>query len=200
MASGEGNRMENMRNPFDMSGRVAIITGGATGLGLGMTKALIGFGCRVVMMGRREEVLKKSAEELGPLADYFRLDVTDTEGIVILRSCGLRGGKSVASVVSAAAYDKSLSQVDLLPYHGINDLQRRALHQHNRRDSDLLYCMIIRFLHLFSIRQIPQSLSPCLSNFKYPAARCGVLSHHLFLLFLRFIFPADIIGKCHKTV
>ncbi len=81
MASGEGNRMENMRNPFDMSGRVAIITGGATGLGLGMTKALIGFGCRVVMMGRREEVLKKVAEELGPLADYFRLDVTDTEGI-----------------------------------------------------------------------------------------------------------------------
>ena len=39
-------------------------------------------------------------------------------------------------------------------------------------------------MHLFSIRQIPQSLSPCLSNFKYPAACCGVLSYHLSLLFL----------------
>ena len=56
--------MEEIRNPFDMSGRVAIITGGATGLGYGMSKALVAFGCRVVMMGRREEVLQKAAGEL----------------------------------------------------------------------------------------------------------------------------------------
>ena len=73
--------MGEIRNPFDMSGRVAIITGGATGLGYGMSKALVAFGCRVVMMGRREEVLKKAAGELGELADYFRLDVTDEKGI-----------------------------------------------------------------------------------------------------------------------
>lgn len=62
---------------FDLTGRVAIITGGATGLGRAMTECLIKAGCHVVMMGRREDILSAASKELGPLADYIRFDVSD---------------------------------------------------------------------------------------------------------------------------
>ena len=62
---------------FDLTGRVAVITGGATGLGRAMTECLINAGCTVVMMGRRADVLSETAEELGPLADFIRFDVSD---------------------------------------------------------------------------------------------------------------------------
>ena len=46
---------------FDLTGRVAVITGGATGLGRAMTECLINAGCTVVMMGRRADVLSETA-------------------------------------------------------------------------------------------------------------------------------------------
>lgn len=48
----------------DLSNRTVLITGGATGIGLAMTKALAGVGATVMMTARREEVLRDAAEAL----------------------------------------------------------------------------------------------------------------------------------------
>jgi 3-oxoacyl-[acyl-carrier protein] reductase len=48
--------------PF--SEQVALVTGGATGIGRAFTEALATAGARVVIASRREEVLKKTASEL----------------------------------------------------------------------------------------------------------------------------------------
>lgn len=53
------------RDFFSLSGRVAIVTGGAKGIGFGIAKALTGAGCRVVIVGRTESTLQKACSELG---------------------------------------------------------------------------------------------------------------------------------------
>ena len=49
-----------------LEGKVGFVTGGGTGLGLACAKALVAEGARVVLAGRRQEVLEAAAAELGP--------------------------------------------------------------------------------------------------------------------------------------
>lgn len=67
-------------NPFDLSGRVAIVTGGNGGIGLGMARGLANAGAAVVVAGRNAE--KNSAavaelESLGAKAAAIAVNVTD---------------------------------------------------------------------------------------------------------------------------
>jgi gluconate 5-dehydrogenase len=64
--------------PFTLNNQVAIVTGGGTGLGLGITKCLAQAGARVVITGRREDVLAAAAQELGASVIPLVADVTDT--------------------------------------------------------------------------------------------------------------------------
>ncbi len=51
-----------------LRGKVAVITGGSSGIGYAVAKALLGEGCSVVVTGRKEEKLNGAAEELSVLA------------------------------------------------------------------------------------------------------------------------------------
>ena len=55
-------------------GKKIIITGGGTGYGYGAAKVLAQAGAEVTITGRREEVLKKAADELG--VKYVAADIT----------------------------------------------------------------------------------------------------------------------------
>jgi 3-oxoacyl-[acyl-carrier protein] reductase len=55
----------------------ALVTGGGTGIGRATAKALVDRGARVVITGRREEVLQRAAKETGALA--MRADITDED-------------------------------------------------------------------------------------------------------------------------
>lgn len=48
---------------FDVSDCVAVITGGGTGMGLMMAKALEANGAKVFILGRRLEVLQEAAKQ-----------------------------------------------------------------------------------------------------------------------------------------
>lgn len=66
-------------NPFDLSGKVAVITGGGTGLGKGMATGLAGAGALVILAGRRQDVVDRAAAEIraaGAKAEGLSLDVT----------------------------------------------------------------------------------------------------------------------------
>ena len=69
--------MTETNDPFSLAGQLALITGGGTGLGLGIATAFVNQGARVVISGRREEVLQKAVATLGEGADYRIHDVTD---------------------------------------------------------------------------------------------------------------------------
>ena len=72
-----------MKNYFDLSGRVAVVTGCSTGLGVQMAKALANQGCSIVAVARRQnlidEVAAQSKEEYGVETLAVRCDITDTD-------------------------------------------------------------------------------------------------------------------------
>ena len=51
-----------MANIFDFTGRVAVITGCSTGLGVQMAKALANQGCNIVAIARRQNLLEEVYE------------------------------------------------------------------------------------------------------------------------------------------
>jgi len=72
------------RDAFRLDGQLALVTGGGTGLGFGICQALAEAGARLVLTGRREEVLKDACRELGGTAGYIPHDVTDLPTIPAL--------------------------------------------------------------------------------------------------------------------
>jgi len=67
-------------NPaFDLTNQTALITGGGTGLGLGMAKCFVASGARVVLVGRRKVELNKACATLGKGAFAISSDVTKLE-------------------------------------------------------------------------------------------------------------------------
>jgi citronellol/citronellal dehydrogenase len=74
-----------------LAGKVAIVTGGGTGLGKATARELIACGARVVIAGRREEVLADAAGLLGPSCSYVAGDVRDRASASrIVAACGGR--------------------------------------------------------------------------------------------------------------
>ncbi|SDX69506.1 gluconate 5-dehydrogenase [Lutibacter oricola] len=66
---------------FSLENKIALITGGGTGIGLGIAKAYVEAGATVVLTGRREEVLKEAVAELGKNAHYRVNDITNKKEI-----------------------------------------------------------------------------------------------------------------------
>lgn len=64
------------KSPFDLTGETALITGGGTGLGLGMAKCLASAGAKVVLVGRREPELTQAVAEIGSQASFVVHDIT----------------------------------------------------------------------------------------------------------------------------
>lgn len=61
---------------FRLDGEVALITGGGSGLGLGMARAMHAAGAKVVLVGRRPDMVEAAAAELGDGAFWEAADVT----------------------------------------------------------------------------------------------------------------------------
>jgi len=69
---------------FDLSGKRALVTGGATGIGLGASVALADAGAAVTIAARRAEVVDGAAEALrsqGWQAEGLSLDLTDVDAV-----------------------------------------------------------------------------------------------------------------------
>src|SRR5258705_9211539 len=69
---------------FDLSGRVAVITGGNGGIGLGIAQALAAAGCNVSIWGRNAEKNKSAASTIAGCAgkvDTRICDVSDSASV-----------------------------------------------------------------------------------------------------------------------
>jgi len=74
-----------MTDIFDFKGRVAVVTGCSTGLGVQMAKALAKQGCDIVAIARRQNLIDEVAADIektyGVRALAVKLDITDTEAV-----------------------------------------------------------------------------------------------------------------------
>ncbi|MGA8194802.1 MAG: SDR family NAD(P)-dependent oxidoreductase, partial [Acetobacteraceae bacterium] len=74
---------------FDLTGRVAIVTGGNGGIGLGMALGMASCGATIVVAGRDEEKARlalASLRELGAQCAFMAADVTKKAACVKLVS------------------------------------------------------------------------------------------------------------------
>ena len=74
-----------MKNYFDLSGQVALVTGCSSGLGVQMAKALANQGAKIVALARRKEMVDAVASEItkefGVEAIGISCDITDTDRV-----------------------------------------------------------------------------------------------------------------------
>jgi len=90
MSKTEADREVTGRDPRDtfaphvMAGRVALITGGGTGIGFGIARTLGLLGAKISIMSRKQDVLAKAASELEALgmeAFHVAADVRDYDQV-----------------------------------------------------------------------------------------------------------------------
>jgi NAD(P)-dependent dehydrogenase (short-subunit alcohol dehydrogenase family) len=74
-----------------LNGKVALITGGSSGIGLATARLFIAEGARVAITGRHQTSLDAAARELGPKALPIRLDLREISSI----------DRAIADVVAA---------------------------------------------------------------------------------------------------
>jgi len=90
----------------DLSGKTAVVTGGGSGIGLGISRRLAAEGMRVFLCGRREEVLAQAAEAIhgaGGWAQLVAADVSQEEGVARLMDAVREAGAGLDVLVHNAA-------------------------------------------------------------------------------------------------
>lgn len=90
-------------NRIDLSGRRAVVTGGAQGIGLAVARRFVDSGASVVLWDVNEAAVSRAAEELG--AEYRALDLGDDAAVfaaadaagpvdILVNNAGITGGNA----------------------------------------------------------------------------------------------------------
>ena len=103
-------------NPFFLIGETALITGGGTGIGLGIARCMVQAGARVVLVGRRESELTKACAELGTNASFVAQDVTRfAEMPALVQRAEQAAGSPISILVNNAGVHLKKFAVDITP-------------------------------------------------------------------------------------
>ncbi len=92
-----------------LAGHVALITGGGSGIGLGIARAYVDAGAKVVLIGRREGPLQEACGLLGDAATWRALDLQNLAGIPALVDDVKQAGTPPTLLVHAAGIHRKAS-------------------------------------------------------------------------------------------
>ncbi len=118
---------------FSLAGKVALITGGGSGIGLAVAEALAGAGAAVVLCGRRAALLQRACAGLagaGARAAFIAADLADRSGLpgvardsatafgapdIVVHAAGMNRRQPVAEI-SDASWDEQLDVMLAAPF------------------------------------------------------------------------------------
>jgi NAD(P)-dependent dehydrogenase (short-subunit alcohol dehydrogenase family) len=123
--------MASVKNLFDLTGRVSVVTGGATGLGLQMATGLAEAGSHVVICSRKLESCEQAAhgiEKLGVKALGLAADVTRPDQVEAVKDATLKKFGRVDVLVNNAgkAWVAPMESMPLDRWQQIMDLNVTA--------------------------------------------------------------------------
>ncbi|MES0837349.1 SDR family NAD(P)-dependent oxidoreductase [Nocardiopsis tropica] len=99
-----------------LEGRTAVVTGGGTGIGLATAARLAAEGAHVFISGRREDVLARAAESIGPAVTAVAGDISDPADLDRLYDAVRERGEGLdvlfanAAAVSFAPLEKATGE------------------------------------------------------------------------------------------
>ncbi len=115
--------MADPRDLFDLTGRVACVTGASSGLGRRSATVLAAAGAKVVGIARRADALRDWQAEVGEGADFVVADVADRDGLpplcaaisapfgapdILVHAAGINT-REAAGDVTAEGWDKTIA-------------------------------------------------------------------------------------------
>ena len=169
-----------MKNYFDFTGKVAVVTGASSGLGADAAKAYAECGASVALLARRKEKLADVAEEIKALG-----------GKVITVACDVTDEQMVKAAVDEVI--SSLGRIDIL-LNNAGVAVAGAVHQLSEADWDkvldtnlkgmYLMCKHVvphmmwqnygKIVNLSSVNAIIGDKVPVLARHSYNASKAGV--------------------------
>ena len=178
-----------MKDLFSLKGKIALVTGGSTGIGAMLAEGFVNFGAKVYLVARREDVLKTKQEELEKIGhcEYITADVGSVGGIKELAKAYGEREQSLDILVNNAGISdgrREIEEVTEETWDAVMDLNIKTI-----------FFMIQAFLPFLRIGATPEnprnviniaSIDGCGKlnsgyNYAYGASKAGViqLDRHL---------------------
>ncbi len=113
-----------MKTMFDLTGKVAIVTGGNGGLGLGMARGLAAHGASIVVAARNAEKIARAVSELqalGASANGITVDVKDAASVdaMVADTIGRYGQLDILVNNAGINVRKSPHELSLAEWHDV---------------------------------------------------------------------------------
>ena len=178
-----------MKDLFSLEGKIALVTGGSTGIGAMIAEGFVNFGAKVYIVARREDVLKKKQEELekiGPCG-YIAADVSSFTGIQELAKAYSEREQSLDILVNNAGISdggKEIEDITEETWDAVIDLNLKSIF--------FMIQMFLPFLRVGASPETPRNVINIASidgcgklnsfyNYAYGVSKSGViqLDRHL---------------------
>ena len=172
-----------MKDIFSLKGKIALVTGGSTGIGEMIAEGFLNFGAKVYIVARREQVLKKTQERLKKIGicDYIVADLGSLKGVETLWETFCEREKSLDILVNNAGISdggKELESITEENWDSVLDLNIK-----------IIFFMIQKFLPLLRVGSSPDnpknviniaSIDGCgklnsYYNYAYGVSKAGVI-------------------------
>ena len=115
-----------MKDLFSLEGKIALVTGGSTGIGEMIAEGFLHFGAKVYIVARREGILRKTQEKLSKigLCEYIVADLGSVNGVETLAKTFCEREQSLDILVNNAGIlrDKTFSKLELENWHAVIDV------------------------------------------------------------------------------